>query len=83
VSGIYKAGGARLAMHTGAPAIPVAHNAGDCWPRNSFLKRAGTVTISVGPPMRPHDGEQATDLMQRAAEWIETETKRIRHDEPR
>jgi 1-acyl-sn-glycerol-3-phosphate acyltransferase len=83
VAGIYKAGGARLALHTGAPVVPVAHNAGDCWPRNSFLKRAGTVTISVGPAFRPHAGEQAPDFMNRVAEWIETETRRIRQHEPR
>lgn len=83
VAGTYKAGGARLALHTGAAVVPVAHNAGDCWPRNSFLKRPGTVTISVGPPFRPLDNEQATDFMRRVAEWIETETRRIRHDEPR
>ncbi|HEX2826608.1 MAG TPA: lysophospholipid acyltransferase family protein [Burkholderiales bacterium] len=83
VAGTYKAGGARLALHTGAPVVPVAHNAGDCWPRNSFLKRAGTVTISVGPAFRPHAGEQAPDFMNRVAEWIETETRRIRQHEPR
>ena len=83
VSGIYKAGGARLALHTGAPIVPVAHNAGDCWPRNSFLKHSGTVTISIGRPIQPRENESATDLMQRAADWIESETRRIRHDEPR
>ena len=34
----FKQGGARLAVHTGRPAVPIAHNAGDCWPRNSFCK---------------------------------------------
>lgn len=83
VAGNYKAGGAWLALHIGAAITPVAHNAGDCWPRNSFLKHAGTVTISVGPPMRPLENEQAPDFMRRIGEWIESETRRIRHDEPR
>src|SRR5215217_2707892 len=83
VSGTYKAGGAWLALHTGAPVVPVAHNAGDCWPRNSFLKRAGTVTISVGPTFRPKENEPAPEFMRRISDWIETETRRIRHDEPR
>ena len=34
----YQLGGAFLACHAGAPVVPVAHNAGRCWPRNSFLK---------------------------------------------
>ena len=79
----YQLGGAWLAAASGAPIVPVAHNAGDCWPRNSFLKRRGTVTISVGPPLRPRADEAATDVTQRAAEWIETETRRIRQHEPR
>lgn len=81
--GTYKAGGAWLAVHTRSPIVPVAHNAGDCWPRNSFLKRPGTVTISVGAPVIPRDDEQATELIRRVGEWIESETRRIRQDEPR
>jgi 1-acyl-sn-glycerol-3-phosphate acyltransferase len=83
VAGIYKAGGARLALHTSAPIVPVAHNAGDCWPRNSFLKRRGTVTISVGPAIRPHENEHAPELIKRIGDWIESETRRIREHEPR
>ena len=83
VAGNYRAGGAWLALHTGAPVVPVAHNAGDVWPRNSFLKRPGTVTMSVGPTFRPYANEQASDFMRRVAEWIETETQRIRQHEPR
>ena len=82
-SGTYQAGGAWLAMQTGAALVPVAHNAGDVWPRNSFLKRPGMVTISVGPAMRPDAHEKAPELTRRVAEWIETETRRIRNDESR
>ena len=34
----FKKGGARLAVHTGRPAVPVAHNAGDCWPKKQLLQ---------------------------------------------
>ena len=81
--GTYQAGGAWLAIQTAAPVVPVAHNAGDCWPRNSFLKYPGLVTISIGQPMRPHEGEKATELTRRAADWIESETQRIRRHEAR
>ena len=37
--------------HAGAPVVPVAHNAGRCWPRNSFLKYPGEVTVRIGPPI--------------------------------
>jgi 1-acyl-sn-glycerol-3-phosphate acyltransferase len=77
VSGTYQAGGAWLALQTGAPIVPVAHNAGDHWPRNSFLKYPGVVTISIGPAVRPAD-EKAPELARRIGEWIENETRRIR-----
>jgi 1-acyl-sn-glycerol-3-phosphate acyltransferase len=77
VSGTYQAGGAWLALQTGAPIVPVAHNAGDHWPRNSFLKYPGVVTISIGPAVRPTD-EKAPELARRIGEWIENETRRIR-----
>ena len=49
--GKYKTGGARFAIATGAPVVPIAHNAGHVWPRNSFLKYAGIVTVSIGKPI--------------------------------
>jgi 1-acyl-sn-glycerol-3-phosphate acyltransferase len=78
--GTYQAGGAWLAMQTRAPIVPVAHNAGDCWPRNSFLKYPGVVTISIGPAMRPQ-GEKAPALTRRVEDWIENEMQRIRGNE--
>ena len=36
--GKYGIGGAWLATHTGAPVLPVAHNAGEFWGKNAFLK---------------------------------------------
>ena len=52
VRGVYQAGGAWLALKTGAPVLPVAHNAGTYWPRNAFVKRPGTITVSIGPLVR-------------------------------
>ena len=36
--GKYHIGGAWLAVHTGSVVVPVAHNAGEHWPKNGFLK---------------------------------------------
>jgi len=69
--GTYRAGGAHVAIQTQTPLLPVAHNAGWCWGRHSFLKRPGLITVHIGPPLTPHTAEDAKQLTQRAAEWIE------------
>ena len=75
--GDYHPGGAWLASKTGAAIVPVAHNAGTFWPRHAFVKRPGTITVSIGAPVRSHDVKPAA-LMQNIAQWIESETARIR-----
>lgn len=74
----YRIGGAWLAAHAGAPVLPVAHDAGRFWGRNAFLKRPGTVTISIGAPIDP-GGLTAEELNRRVERWIETEMERIAH----
>ncbi len=74
--GKYKIGGAWLATHTDAKVVPVAHNAGEFWGRNSFVKRAGKITVSIGKPIDP-TGMEANDLNVQIENWIEAETQRI------
>jgi len=72
----YKIGGALLAASSGAPAVPVAHNAGKLWGRNSFLKRPGVITMSIGVPLETA-GLKADEINQRVETWIEAEVKRL------
>ena len=72
----YKPGGGWLAQHTGAPVIPIAHNAGEFWRKNAFLKYPGTVTVSIGPAIET-DGLSAAEINARAEEWIEGEMHRL------
>lgn len=74
--GTYHAGGAWLAVQTGALALPVAHNAGECWPRNAFLKYPGLITVSIGTPIAPQ-GLSAAALNDQVENWIESELARI------
>ena len=67
--GRFKPGGAHLATHTSAPVIPVAHNAGELWPRNAFIKRPGTITVRFGPAIDP-TGLTDAELNQRVETWI-------------
>ena len=72
----YKGGGAHLAIATGYPVVPVAHNAGEFWPRNAFVKTPGTVTLSVGPAIDP-TGKSAEALLREVETWIESEMRVI------
>ena len=67
--GKFKLGGARLATRTGTPVIPVAHNAGELWPRNAFIKKSGTITVHFGPAIDPA-GLTDSELNERVETWI-------------
>lgn len=76
VAGTYQVGGAWLATQTRAPVVPVAHNAGRCWPRNAFVKSPGTITVSIGPVIQTA-GRKAADVIGEVEQWIGNEMRRI------
>ena len=65
----FSAGGAMLAHKSGYPIIPVAHNAGEYWPRYSFLKYPGTIKVKIGPPIESK-GRKAADINAEAEAWV-------------
>jgi 1-acyl-sn-glycerol-3-phosphate acyltransferase len=74
--GKYKGGGARLAIETKTPVVPIALNSGECWPRNSFIKKPGLITVSIGKPIAS-ENLNALELMQQVENWIESEMRVI------
>ena len=74
--GVYKSGGTRLAIETGAPVIPVAVTSAKCWPRKAFIKRPGIVDFSIGKPIESA-GRQPDELMREVEAWIEAEMHRL------
>jgi 1-acyl-sn-glycerol-3-phosphate acyltransferase len=74
--GVYKSGGTRLAIETGASVIPVAVTSAKCWPRKAFIKKPGIVDISIGKPI-PSAGRQPEELMREVQAWIEAEMRRL------
>lgn len=72
----YHIGGAWLATHTGATVVPVAHNAGEYWRKNSLLKFPGTITVSIGKPINA-SGMKADELNKMVEAWIESEMARL------
>ena len=72
----YLPGGGMLAEASGYPVVPVAHNAGCFWPKNSFAKRPGVISVMIGPPIVP-DGLSAQAITQNTADWIEQATREL------
>lgn len=72
----YKMGGFIFASRITHPVVPVAHNAGDYWPKHSFIKYPGTITVSIGKAfiasaMKPED------VKEKVEGWIKQELKDI------
>jgi 1-acyl-sn-glycerol-3-phosphate acyltransferase len=74
--GTYHPAGALLAVECNALVVPVAVTSAKCWPRRAFIKRPGTVDISIGPAI-PSAGRRPRELMQEVQNWIETEMRRL------
>jgi 1-acyl-sn-glycerol-3-phosphate acyltransferase len=72
----FKAGGALLAVSAGVPAVPVAHDAGEFWAKNAFVKKPGRITVSIGPPIDTR-GKSAEEVNALAERWIEAEMRRL------
>jgi 1-acyl-sn-glycerol-3-phosphate acyltransferase len=72
----YGLSGALLAERTGRPIVPVAHNAGDFWRRNAFLKYPGTVQVRIGKPVFA-DGRRPDEVNAEIQGWIEAQMKEI------
>jgi len=72
----YGISGAALAHEANVPIVPVAHNAGDVWPRLSFVKRPGTVRFVIGPPITAQ-GRQPRETNVVVQDWIENKMREI------
>jgi 1-acyl-sn-glycerol-3-phosphate acyltransferase len=72
----YGISGAALASDVQCPVLPVAHNAGDLWPRRGLRKKPGMIRFCIGPPIDPKD-LPPKELNLVAQEWIENKMKEI------
>ena len=70
VPGNFNPGGAMLAVRSGYPVVPGAHNTGSFWPRSGWPIRSGLITMVVGPAMDPA-GLKPGELNKQVTEWIE------------
>jgi 1-acyl-sn-glycerol-3-phosphate acyltransferase len=72
----YGVSGAALAHEAGCPIVPVAHNAGDLWPKRGMAKKPGKIRFCIGPPITPGDCKpKETNLLVQA--WVEGKMNEI------
>ncbi|MDR9433245.1 MAG: lysophospholipid acyltransferase family protein [Spiribacter sp.] len=68
--GRYQQGGALLACRAGVAVTPLAHNAGEYWPRRGLKMRPGTIRVRIGPAIATQDKTPA-EVMAETESWIE------------
>lgn len=72
----YGVSGAALALKAGVVIVPIAHNAGDLWPRRGLRKRPGLIRFCIGPPISAAGRKpKATNLL--VQHWVETKMAEI------
>lgn len=74
--GQYKLGGARMAKLFEMDIVPVALNSGEFWPKNSFMKYPGEITVVIGQPIH-HSAGTEVELMAACEHWIEARQAEI------
>lgn len=77
--GRYGIGGSLLATRTGTPILPIAHNAGEYWPRYAFRKRPGTIKVVIGPLIQTA-GRDVLSVNNEVQGWIEGQMRSISPD---
>ncbi len=73
----YKIGGASLASATQIPVLPIAHNSGDYWPKNSFIKHPGRIKLVIGPTIDTRD-HTPMEINRLAEDWIQNQVQALR-----
>ncbi|MEO4047932.1 lysophospholipid acyltransferase family protein [Pseudomonas sp. CAU 1711] len=82
--GKFSRGGAALAVNSGLPVLPIAHNAGEFWPKQGWAKYPGTIQVVIGPLMHAEgEGPRAiAELNERAFAWVQQAQEQISGQAP-
>ncbi len=72
----FKMGGAIVSEKTGYAVLPIAHNAGEFWPRHSWIKWPGTIRLVIGKPIEP-EGKKPEEIIAEVKQWITSTCDRI------
>ncbi|MFK8068347.1 MAG: lysophospholipid acyltransferase family protein [Gammaproteobacteria bacterium] len=72
----YGKSGGLLASKIACPVVPVAHNAGLFWPKNSILRKPGVIDIVIGPVIAS-DNKSVNEITQEVQNWIDPMAKQL------
>ena len=72
----FKLGGAIVSQRTGYVILPIAHNAGEYWPRHSWIKWPGKIRMVIGKPIDPA-GKTPEQIVREVEDWVLAECERI------
>jgi len=72
----YKMGAFIFASRITHPVVPIAHNAGEYWPKHSFIKYPGTITVSIGESFNASQMD-ASQVKEKVEGWIRHELLEI------
>jgi 1-acyl-sn-glycerol-3-phosphate acyltransferase len=71
----YKSGVAKIYVDSGVACLPVALNSGLFWPRRTFMRYPGTITVEFLDPLPP--GLARDEFLARVSDVIEEATNRL------
>lgn len=74
--GEYQKGGVAIAKKAGCDICSVYHNAGKFWPKGSFIKYPGTITVVIAKPIKTTK-KSTTVLIKEVKNWTEEVAKNI------
>ncbi len=78
-TGKYQPGGVALAHKAKVGILPMAHNAGRCWPKRGFIKRPGTIDVRFLPYLDAATvaGMKRGELLEKLERDIEAATREL------
>ena len=74
--GDYQNGAAAIAKKSGHDIIPVYHNAGKFWPKGSFIKKPGVITVVIGKPISS-SFLTSSELTKKVRNWTLEQEKKL------
>lgn len=67
----FSKGGAMLAVNANTPALPIIHNAGNCWPARTMWKSPGVIRVQIGQPISV-EGKTAVEVTEEYSAWVQS-----------